>query len=196
MKFIMVHNIDGGDLLINTDKVATIYPGIKGGAIVNYFDGSTAPVTETVDELDAILRPKRSKEAELVADRTEQEDCLPAERFLLTMQDGVNRECDQRQDCETCRCKELGAICWFHSLTYSEAKKIAAEYERFRNFEQQENEEKTEKTGKWIPVQAHGDPVAFYYCSECKEQIVLSETREDLLPKHCPQCGARMVNGI
>lgn len=57
MNFIKVHNIEGGDLLINIDKVATIYPRTAGGAVVNYFDGSTAPVTETVDELAAMLLP-------------------------------------------------------------------------------------------------------------------------------------------
>ena len=69
------------------------------------------------------------------------------------------------------------------------------------------NAEKAEKTGRWIPVaeyeacggdfeawQAHGNPVAFYYCSECKEQAGLSEDGKDLTTRYCPQCGARMVN--
>lgn len=57
MNFIKVRNIEGGDLLINVDMVATIYPRSKGGAIVNYLDGSTAPVAEAFDKLAAMLLP-------------------------------------------------------------------------------------------------------------------------------------------
>lgn len=61
------------------------------------------------------------------------------------------------------------------------------------------------KKGKWIPVDsfsafggdeamwmAHGNPVAFYYCSECKEQAYAGEDGESLLTDFCPSCGADM----
>lgn len=61
------------------------------------------------------------------------------------------------------------------------------------------------KRGKWIPVDsfsafggdeamwmAHGNPVAFYYCSECKEQAYAGEDGESLLTDFCPSCGADM----
>lgn len=59
--------------------------------------------------------------------------------------------------------------------------------------------------GRWIPVDsysafggdestwmAHGNPIAFYYCSECKEQTYAGEDGEPLLTKYCPDCGALM----
>ena len=61
------------------------------------------------------------------------------------------------------------------------------------------------KKGRWIPVDsysafggdeatwiAHGNPVAFYYCSECKEQAYAGEDGEPLLTAYCPNCGADM----
>ena len=61
------------------------------------------------------------------------------------------------------------------------------------------------KRGKGIPVDsfsafggdeamwmAHGNPVAFYYCSECKEQAYAGEDGESLLTDFCPSCGADM----
>ena len=61
------------------------------------------------------------------------------------------------------------------------------------------------KKGKWIPVDsfsafggdeatwmAHGNPTAFYYCSECKEQAYTGEDGEPLLTDFCPNCGADM----
>ena len=61
------------------------------------------------------------------------------------------------------------------------------------------------KKGRWIPVDsysafggdeatwmAHGNPVAFYYCSECKEQAYAGEDGESLLTDYCPNCGADM----
>ena len=61
------------------------------------------------------------------------------------------------------------------------------------------------KNGRWIPVGsysafggdeatwvAHGNPVAFYYCSECKEQAYAGEDGEPLLTAYCPNCGADM----
>ena len=61
------------------------------------------------------------------------------------------------------------------------------------------------KHGRWIPVDSysafggdestwmsHGNPIAFYYCSECKEQAYAGEDGESLLTKYCPDCGARM----
>ena len=62
-----------------------------------------------------------------------------------------------------------------------------------------------EKHGKWIPVDsfsayggdeitwmAHGNPVAFYYCSECKEHAYVDENGENILSRFCPNCGAWM----
>ena len=59
--------------------------------------------------------------------------------------------------------------------------------------------------GEWIPVDsysafggdeatwmAHGNPVAFYYCSECKEQAYAGEDGESLITDYCPNCGADM----
>ena len=61
------------------------------------------------------------------------------------------------------------------------------------------------KKGKWIPVDSfsafggdeatwmtHGNPIAFYYCSECKEQTYAGEDGEPLLTDYCPDCGADM----
>lgn len=61
------------------------------------------------------------------------------------------------------------------------------------------------KKGKWIPVDsysafggdeatwmAHGNPVAFYYCSVCKEQAYAGEDGESLITDFCPNCGADM----
>jgi hypothetical protein len=64
------------------------------------------------------------------------------------------------------------------------------------------------KTGRWIPVdsfsayggdevawEAHGNPIAFYYCSECKEHAYAGEDGESLLTDFCPHCGAKMEGG-
>jgi hypothetical protein len=64
------------------------------------------------------------------------------------------------------------------------------------------------KTGWWIPVDsfsayggdeatwgAHGNPIAFYYCSECKEHAYAGEDGESLLTDFCPHCGAKMEGG-
>ena len=59
--------------------------------------------------------------------------------------------------------------------------------------------------GEWIEVRAfdafggdeaawmaHGNPIAFHYCSECKEQSRLDEFGEEMLSNYCPNCGCRM----
>ena len=59
--------------------------------------------------------------------------------------------------------------------------------------------------GRWIPVDsysafggdeatwmAHGNPIAFYYCSECKKQAFAGEDGESLITDYCPNCGADM----
>ena len=59
--------------------------------------------------------------------------------------------------------------------------------------------------GEWIEVRAfdafggdeaawmaHGNPIAFHYCSECKEQTRLDEFGEEMMSKYCPNCGAKM----
>lgn len=61
------------------------------------------------------------------------------------------------------------------------------------------------KRGKWIPVRSYeafggdkimweirGNPVAFYYCSECRNDAYAGEDGESLLTKYCPECGAKM----
>lgn len=141
MNFIKVHNIEDGDLLINADKVTTIYPRSAGGAIVNCFDGSTAPTAETVGELAAMLLPgpERPKEAgpATICVGTETR-CPTVESFLRTIRDGTSDECDRHGSCEACRHKEQSVVCWFRSLTDSEIRTIAGEYRRLRSLEQQE----------------------------------------------------------
>ena len=59
--------------------------------------------------------------------------------------------------------------------------------------------------GKWIPVdsfsafggdkltwEAHGNPVAYHYCSNCREQSYAGEDGQSLITKFCPNCGADM----
>ena len=59
--------------------------------------------------------------------------------------------------------------------------------------------------GEWIEVRAfdafggdeatwvaHGNPIAFHYCSECKEQTRIDEFGEEILSNYCPNCGAKM----
>lgn len=59
--------------------------------------------------------------------------------------------------------------------------------------------------GRWIPVDSysafggdestwmvHENPVAYYYCSECKNQAYADEFGDPLLTKFCPDCGADM----
>lgn len=61
------------------------------------------------------------------------------------------------------------------------------------------------KKGEWIPIDsfsafggdealwmAHGDPVAFYYCSNCKKQAYAGEDGQSLITDFCPFCGAEM----
>ena len=58
------------------------------------------------------------------------------------------------------------------------------------------------RQGYWIQVssyeayggsaEAWGDSIAFYYCSECKEQAYADECGNDILSKFCPHCGAQM----
>lgn len=65
--------------------------------------------------------------------------------------------------------------------------------------------EPEQKKGKWISVDSysayggdeeawlsHGNPIAFYYCSECKNQSFVDEWGEDILSNFCPYCGADM----
>ena len=59
--------------------------------------------------------------------------------------------------------------------------------------------------GKWVAVDsysafggseeiwlAHGNPIAMYYCSNCKNQAYANDMGEDILSKFCPNCGADM----
>ena len=69
-------------------------------------------------------------------------------------------------------------------------------------------EQETVKRGRWIPVDsysafggdkatwcAYGNPTAFHYCSECKEQARADERGNEILSKYCPHCGAKMDEG-
>ena len=62
--------------------------------------------------------------------------------------------------------------------------------------------------GEWIEVSAfdafggdestwlaHGNPTAFHYCSECREQTRMDEFGEEILSNFCPNCGAKMDGG-
>ena len=64
---------------------------------------------------------------------------------------------------------------------------------------------KERKVGHWVAVDsydafggdeatwsAHGNPTAFYYCSECRKQSMLDEFGNDILSKYCMFCGAKM----
>ena len=59
--------------------------------------------------------------------------------------------------------------------------------------------------GNWIPVDsysafggdeatwmANGNPIAYYYCSNCKQQARADEEGKDILSNFCPDCGADM----
>lgn len=129
MNFIKVHNIEGGDLLINIDKVTTIYPRTTGGAVVNYFDGSTAPVTETVDELAALLLPGPVVIKELSPGAQERRSALLIVReFLEGMRESVTAECNKHESCEDCRNSRSAFLCGFRDLEDDEINAIVAEY--------------------------------------------------------------------
>lgn len=59
------------------------------------------------------------------------------------------------------------------------------------------------KKGEWIPVDSYsayggdldtweacGNPIAFHYCSVCKEQAYADEEGKDILSDFCPTCGS------
>ena len=59
------------------------------------------------------------------------------------------------------------------------------------------------RRGRWIPVSsfdacggdeevwiAHGNPTAYHYCSECKNETYLNEEGKEILSDYCPFCGA------
>ena len=62
-----------------------------------------------------------------------------------------------------------------------------------------------QKCGTWVTVDcyeafggdevtwcAHGNPIAFHYCSNCKEQTWNDEFGKEILSDFCPNCGADM----
>ncbi len=62
--------------------------------------------------------------------------------------------------------------------------------------------------GQWIAVScfdacggdeeawmAHGNPIAYHYCSECKNETYLNEEGKEILSDYCPFCGADMREG-
>lgn len=59
------------------------------------------------------------------------------------------------------------------------------------------------RRGRWIAVSsfdacggdeeawmAHGNPTAYHYCSECKNETYLNEEGKEILSDYCPFCGA------
>lgn len=59
--------------------------------------------------------------------------------------------------------------------------------------------------GQWVAVScfeacggdeevwmAHGNPTAYHYCSECKNETYLNEEGKEILSDYCPFCGADM----
>ncbi len=61
------------------------------------------------------------------------------------------------------------------------------------------------REGRWVPVdsysafggdeetwEAHGNPIAYHYCSECDEGAQINEFGDEILSKFCPNCGAKM----
>jgi len=69
--------------------------------------------------------------------------------------------------------------------------------------------EPVQKTGRWVAVDSFsayggdeeawmsiGNPIAYYYCSVCKEQNYLNEEDEPILSDYCPSCGARLKEGV
>lgn len=61
------------------------------------------------------------------------------------------------------------------------------------------------RRGRWIAVSsfdacggdeeawmAHGNPIAYHYCSECKNEAYLNEEGKEILSDYCPFCGADM----
>lgn len=39
---------------------------------------------------------------------------------------------------------------------------------------------------------AHGNPIAYHYCSECKNETYLNEEGKEIISDYCPFCGADM----
>ena len=39
---------------------------------------------------------------------------------------------------------------------------------------------------------AHGNPIAYHYCSECKEEAYVNEEGKEILSDYCPFCGAKL----
>lgn len=102
----------------------------------------------------------------------------------------------------------------FHPLPYTHITPSDADAESYKRgwndaidaiIEQEPTIEPERKKGKWIPVDsysafggdetswmAHGNPIAFYYCSECKRQAYAGEDGDSLITDFCPNCGADM----
>lgn len=80
--------------------------------------------------------------------------------------------------------------------------------EYMRGYEAAEREYKKPQ-GEWVAVDsysafggseetwlAHGNPIAMYYCSNCKNQAYANDMGEDILSNFCPHCGADMRGEI
>ena len=50
--------------------------------------------------------------------------------------------------------------------------------------------------GDYITWCSHGNPVAYWYCSECEEEAYVSADDEFILSDFCPHCGADMRGGV
>lgn len=67
---------------------------------------------------------------------------------------------------------------------------------------------KRTKCAKWIPInsydlfggdvelwEAHGNPIAEWYCSNCHTEAILDCNDEFCLTRYCGNCGMLMING-
>lgn len=112
--------------------------------------------------------------------------------------DKMKKDLEMGDDCNTC--SENWKSCQYDRI-YSKMDFCGC-------IDDQPTVEPEQKKGKWIPVDsytafggdkvtwmAHGNPIAFYYCSECGSHAYAGEDGEDLLTKFCPDCGADMRGG-
>lgn len=112
---------------------------------------------------------------------------------LIDRQAAIRRYCGEHCGCEPQDC----------GLTMLQDGSGDCDFVRF--LKEEPSAEPERKKGHWVPVDSlsafggdesawisRGNPIAFYYCSECKEQAYAGEDGESLLTDFCPDCGADM----
>ena len=138
---------------------------------------------QTAEQIIAKGAPIEQEPCEDAISRAAAIDAVKKNTFRLTFA--------EEQNCE-------GHVAWSANAVYSDVMEGAllelpsAQPER--------------KTGRWIPVDsytafggdeatwlAHGNPIAYHYCSECKNHAYALEDGEDLLSDFCPNCGSPML---